>query len=105
MSDEKSVRWIEDMSDEEFLSGVRAYCISVPPDVMERLEALARIGARVQPRPIEEAPKDGTYILGRLKSNLLLMLQFCQDGHWRTRVNDRQKWEPICFYDLLALPT
>lgn len=56
-------------------------------DMEEVLEAAA-IGVRVQPRPISEAPKDGSLILGFSKGGLTVVA-------WRDRKKeflDKQGW-------------
>lgn len=42
--------WIEDMNDAAFLANVAVFADSMPPDVFDRLIALARIGAAVKPQ-------------------------------------------------------
>ena len=49
------------MTDEELFENLTSR-FDITDDAFDRLIALARIGAAVQPRPISEAPKDGTLI-------------------------------------------
>lgn len=54
MTDDELIAWLENSL--QFRSDIH-------PIDSDRLIALARIGASVMPRPIEEAPEDGTKIL------------------------------------------
>jgi len=65
----------------------------------ETLAALRAHGCEVvQWRSIAEAPMDGTYVLGRMKSGFTTFIQFCAEGYWRTRADDAASaWTPTHF--------
>jgi hypothetical protein len=71
---------------------------------VERLKPLARRGAAVKWRPIEEAPKDGEFVIIVEASGYKHVGQFCESGYWRGNILDKSgTWKPAHFIPLSAL--
>ena len=110
------------MTDEKLMEmaikAFETYAIGLTKKEKDRLIALARIGASVMPRPIEEAPKDGTHILGFFDDDGItppttlhwfgpLDLPGLRGGGWYVSVQDTgsdRRYFPKRFTSLSALP-
>jgi hypothetical protein len=66
--------------------------------------ATAAIAAMEGWRPIEEAPRDGTFILCALPSGHVTILQYCREGRWRRDVFSELALQPSCWRPLPAPP-
>lgn len=80
---------------------------------LKEIARLALVGLAVQPRPIEEAPKDGTRILALWGGEWVITYwvhdRFGYNG-WQipsgmvVKANDRSAWQPTHFIPLTSLP-
>lgn len=87
----------------------RDYWLQIAESVREdyRKTALAVLSKRESGwRPIETAPKDGTFVLTALESGYLLVLQYCANNYWRRHVmDDKGLWNPTHWMPLPNPPT
>jgi len=109
MSDDEKIEKLNSLHDVAVTSCllVEEYTelLNAIPDVI----ALARIGAAVKPRPIEEAPKDGEWLLGWESDNRCEMRPFAWNKAKKAWCDlpDGDRFEgfsPTHFIPLSALP-
>jgi hypothetical protein len=80
--------------------------VTIGSDELLEICKLALQGLAVQPMPIEEAPKDGTWILGYWPIISRWMWGICHYNHdgWRNQYGSKHSVLPTHFILLSALP-
>lgn len=113
MTDPRIGAAMSDISDAELIMKVDGLLAKIHQDILpnaelSRLIALARIGAAVTPRPIEEAPKDGQVLLDTSGRRFIWGSIRGEHGFkWTDRADWETPWATTVgyFYYVAALPS